>query len=362
MGNEGSQPGTYEEPVLPEGVLEVRLSVYKIKITGSSFVDTLGSGILALYHSGIVVAGREWAFGGHDAEGSSGVYVTRPEQNPDFMFYQRVIMGQVQATMQQANMKLKEIARSGKWSGTSYDLTAHNCNHFTSDVCWLLLKKRPPAWINQTADQLERSKRRREAEEVALADALAEYRAIFAEKKNLEDLTSGSQPTLLRGGQAVDAVDAGNGPSLDIPGEKAFQKTFWTTFDLAWDNAWQNAQETLERCPEEDDPEALRQDLERDALDCAILTAKEAAEVVAAAARIAAVARAAQPPAGIDAWDEVWRRESAPLVKAWREAAVDGRLNSSDAEATRMDQVQVVLDSAASAAAAAAAAATQDLS
>lgn len=48
-----------------------------------------------------------------------------------------------------------------------------------------------------------------------------------------------------------------------------------------------------------------------------------AAGAVAGAARAAARARAGQPEAGLQAWDDVWRKESAKLMRAWKNAAVN---------------------------------------
>ncbi|CAE8587245.1 unnamed protein product, partial [Polarella glacialis] len=58
----------------------------------------------------------------------------------------------------------------------------------------------------------------------------------------------------------------------------------------------------------------------------AVVAAKAAAHAVAAAARLAAASRAKQRPAGVAAWDVAWQEESAPLLRSWREAAVNGSL------------------------------------
>ena len=39
-----------------------------------------------------------------------------------------------------------------RYMGSLYHLLQTNCNHFSSDLCYALVGKRPPAWINRLAD------------------------------------------------------------------------------------------------------------------------------------------------------------------------------------------------------------------
>ena len=117
------------------------------------------------YHTGIVIrsggekgSGREFAF----ARG--GVYeVPRPENDPDpdYSFYKRVPLGKFNMRSGQSNVvetNLLHIVQ--EWSKTQYEMTEHNCNHFTSDVCWRLLGRPNPSWVNHLSDSIEKRQRR----------------------------------------------------------------------------------------------------------------------------------------------------------------------------------------------------------
>lgn len=60
---------------------KVIINVYDLLPPGrlSSFVWTIGCGLL---HSGVVINEREYAFGGHDHRGLTGVYWTKPKTEP----------------------------------------------------------------------------------------------------------------------------------------------------------------------------------------------------------------------------------------------------------------------------------------
>ena len=159
----GASVSVGENPPLPplvdldEDETELRLSVYKITKMG---LHQMGG-----YHTGIVIRsggekgpGREFAF----ARG--GVYeVPRPENDPDpdYSFYKRVPLGKFKMKSGQSNVvetNLLHIVQ--EWSKTPYEMTEHNCNHFTSDVCWRLLGRPNPAWVNHLSDSIEKRQRR----------------------------------------------------------------------------------------------------------------------------------------------------------------------------------------------------------
>ena len=48
-------------------------------------------------------------------------------------------------------------------------------NHFASDLSWLLLGKRPPDWVNATADGMARNGSKSDAKQSAQSEALATY-------------------------------------------------------------------------------------------------------------------------------------------------------------------------------------------
>lgn len=85
---------------------------------------------------------------------------------------------------------LNKLAKSEHWSGCRYNLLENNCNHFCSDACWALLRRcrwrselasrrRPPDWINKTAEKMARQHRTSHVKEQSLRLALASYKARF---------------------------------------------------------------------------------------------------------------------------------------------------------------------------------------
>lgn len=60
---------------------EISINVYDLLPPGSiaSFLWHIGNGLL---HSGVVVNGKEYAYGGHDRKGVTGVYWTTPGLEP----------------------------------------------------------------------------------------------------------------------------------------------------------------------------------------------------------------------------------------------------------------------------------------
>jgi len=353
MGAESSRPGEYEEPSLPEGVFEVRISVYYLDMTGISILNSVGAGITGAYHSGLVINGDEWSYGGHDQPGKSGVYKCDPEVNADYQFNQRIIVGRLQARFQQVQRAIMNTAGSPDWCGPQYDLIEHNCNHFASDLCWNLLRQRPPEWVNSTAESMARRRRRNRVEKEALKLAMASYRSRYAV--------------------------AAASPSADAPGARAFSDTFTNTFEMAYQHYRDEglfgkaleaaASEKVEYSQEiidfdnlprdAEDSVAERRHEEKQAFTVVVTAAKTAAHAVASAARQASAARAKQPQEGLQAWDAAWARESAPLLRDWKEAAVFGKLHvafseapvpgtpEAAAHASREQQVQAALSTAA---------------
>lgn len=322
MGAETSHlAGDYKEPDLPEGVLEVRLSVYKLEITGVGFLDHIGAGVVGAYHTGLVVDNNEWAFGGHDLAGKSGVYRTKPELNPDYIFYQRIVLGTVSSTASAVGQQIRHMARNEKWAGPAYDLVERNCNHFASDLCWMLLKKRPPDWINATAEGVGLGRRRQRTKSKALAAALSDYRK--------EHGSAWIEMNAFLASVPVDGK-AEEKKSPDAPGAKMFADTFERTFDEKWSYGEKRIEQAVKDCAEGEDPVERRRKEETSSMAAAAEAAYAAATVVAAAARVAREARLKQPQGcAQNAWDDAWMRESSTLLQHWRQQAVEETLDPS---------------------------------
>src|SRR5688572_17876999 len=113
----------------------------------SSILWTVGASLL---HSGVVINGREYAYGGHDRRGLTGVYWTKPKTNPPGgTFKQEILHGFTLASEDEINAVLREA--SDEFLGTKYNLLTRNCNHFTSYLCEKLTGTPAPGWLNRAA-------------------------------------------------------------------------------------------------------------------------------------------------------------------------------------------------------------------
>ncbi|KAI9840077.1 MAG: hypothetical protein M1819_000270 [Sarea resinae] len=128
---------------------EILINVYDLLPPGklSSILWAIGGSLL---HSGVVIGDREYAYGGHDRKGMSGVYWTRPHMEPPGGTFRCEILHGF--TIRPAE-EIEEIIRnvSQKFQGTSYNLLSNNCNHFTSYLCEQLTSRPAPSWLNRAA-------------------------------------------------------------------------------------------------------------------------------------------------------------------------------------------------------------------
>ena len=93
---------------------------------------------------------REYAFGGHDRPGISGVYWTTPHMEPPGgTFRCELLQGFTLRSEQEIENIVKEVSQ--QFQGTSYNLLSNNCNHFTSHLCEKLTSKTAPSWLNRAA-------------------------------------------------------------------------------------------------------------------------------------------------------------------------------------------------------------------
>jgi deubiquitinase DESI2 len=113
----------------------------------SSFLWTIGASLL---HSGVVINGKEYAYGGHDRRGVTGVYWTKPKtEPPGGTFKCEILHGFSFASQAEVDVILRDA--SEEFLGTSYNLLTKNCNHFTSYLCKKLTSRSGPGWLNRAA-------------------------------------------------------------------------------------------------------------------------------------------------------------------------------------------------------------------
>ena len=85
-------------------------------------------------HSGVVINGKEYAYGGHDRRGVTGVYWTRPRtEPPGGSFRTEILQGFTFATQAEIDAIVRHC--SDEFQGPAYNLLTRNCNHFTSHLC-----------------------------------------------------------------------------------------------------------------------------------------------------------------------------------------------------------------------------------
>ncbi|KAK0966807.1 hypothetical protein LTR91_016339 [Friedmanniomyces endolithicus] len=128
---------------------EITINVYDLLPPGrlSSLLWTLGSSLL---HSGLQIADREYAFGGHSRPKTTGVYFTAPRFEPPGVTFR---CGIPQGTTQRSPAEIEGVVRevSEAFLGEKYNLLTNNCNHFTAALCAALTGRRGPAWLNRAA-------------------------------------------------------------------------------------------------------------------------------------------------------------------------------------------------------------------
>ncbi|KFA63935.1 hypothetical protein S40285_03753 [Stachybotrys chlorohalonatus IBT 40285] len=128
---------------------EITIHVYDLLPPGrlSSALWMVGASLL---HSGVVINGREYAYGGHQKRGVTGVYWTKPRtEPPGGTFKSEILHGFTLATEEEIEATLR--AASNEFLGTSYNILTRNCNHFTSYLCQKLTGTPSPGWLNRAA-------------------------------------------------------------------------------------------------------------------------------------------------------------------------------------------------------------------
>lgn len=101
-------------------------------------------------HSGVVINGKEYAYGGHDKRGVTGVYWTKPKTvPPGGTFKSEILHGFTLAPQNEIDEIIHEV--SNEFQGTAYNILSKNCNHFTAYLCQRLTGRSGPGWLNRAA-------------------------------------------------------------------------------------------------------------------------------------------------------------------------------------------------------------------
>ena len=117
---------------------EVTLHIYDLSngMAAALSQSFLGEHFEAVYHTGVVVGGKEYFFGG------DGISVGQPANTPFGTPIRREVLGFSEMTEDDLNAVLADLSSS--FPGSSYHFLNHNCNTFSNTFSGRLLGRKNP--------------------------------------------------------------------------------------------------------------------------------------------------------------------------------------------------------------------------
>ncbi|CAH8834762.1 unnamed protein product [Trichobilharzia szidati] len=113
------------------------------------YVSSLGIGV---YHTGVVVHGTEYSYGGHPLT-NSGIFAMLPKDSAylgeNYSYKLTLTIGYTDFTASDVNLLLESMTPD--FSGDQYHLLHKNCNHFADAFVQILCGRSLPKWINRLA-------------------------------------------------------------------------------------------------------------------------------------------------------------------------------------------------------------------
>jgi len=143
-----ASPGILAEALESGNREPVILNVYDMFWT-NEYTGNMGLGV---YHSGLEVYGREYAYGGHPFP-FSGIFDIAPraagELGEQFRFKQALHLGNTDFRACDVEKILEEMGKD--FRGDRYHLMSRNCNHFSGAYANILCGRDIPGWVNRLA-------------------------------------------------------------------------------------------------------------------------------------------------------------------------------------------------------------------
>ncbi|TGZ74620.1 hypothetical protein CRM22_000835 [Opisthorchis felineus] len=140
-GNRGSVSS------LPTGA-SVAVNVYDM-LWLNVYINNLGIGV---YHTGVVVYGIEYCYGGHPLS-YSGIFAMAPQDvetlGPNYSYKSTIEVGHTDFTETDIALILEDMGP--QYRGDQYHLLRRNCNHFSDAFIQILCGASLPKWINRLA-------------------------------------------------------------------------------------------------------------------------------------------------------------------------------------------------------------------
>lgn len=120
---------------------KVFLNVYDL-MAANEYLYPIGMGF---HHSGVEISGTEYSF----ASGA-GIFDSTPGEAPGARFRERIELGSFDGGRPEVLRALDELRDN--FGPDDYHLVRRNCNHFANALCWKLLNKTIPGYVNRLAD------------------------------------------------------------------------------------------------------------------------------------------------------------------------------------------------------------------
>ena len=134
----------------------VEMWLYVYDLAPKSFTGNMSRSLgMGIYHSALVVFGREWSFGGTQEAipagqpVPSGIFQCLPGEGAEH-FYEKIKLGEKPMLWKDFTALINKLAPD--WPITSYHLLKRNCNHFVEALCHEIDPSfKVPPYINRAA-------------------------------------------------------------------------------------------------------------------------------------------------------------------------------------------------------------------